>query len=55
MIDVKFIKKLNKFVPISQIRKNKKLQKIQLLQSGNRLSVMPLTKAEFDELMKMGK
>ena len=55
MIDVKFIRKFNKFVPISQIRKNKKLQKIQLLQRGNRLSVMPLTKTAFDELMKVGK
>lgn len=55
MIDVKFIKKFDKFVPISQIRENKILQKIQLLQRGNRLSVMPLTRTEFDELMKMGK
>ncbi len=43
MVDVKFIKKIDKLVSISLIRENKKLQKIQLLQRGNRLSVMPLT------------
>lgn len=55
MVDVKFIKKIDKLVSISLIRENKKLQKIQLLQRGNRLSVMPLTRTEFDELVKMGK
>lgn len=54
MIDVKLIKKFDKFIPISQIRENDKLKKMQLIQRGNRLSVMPLTKAEFDELVKMG-
>lgn len=55
MVDVKLVKKFNNFVPIDDMRKNKKLQKMQLLKRGNRLSVMPITKDEFDEIVKMGK
>ena len=54
MVDVKFIQKFERLVPISEIKGNNKLNKMQLVQRGNRLSVMPLTKSEFDELVKMG-
>ena len=54
MVDVKFIQKFERLVPISEIKGNNKLNKMQLVQRGNRLSVMPLTKSEFDELFKMG-
>jgi predicted RNA-binding protein with PUA-like domain len=53
MFDVKFVKKLSKPVSISEIKANKKLQKMNLIQRGNRLSVMPVTKDEFDEILKM--
>lgn len=55
MVDIKLLKKFKNFVPIDDMRKNKKLQKMQLLQRGNRLSVMPITKDEFYEIVKMGK
>lgn len=53
MVDVKLVKKFSKEVSISEMRENKKLGKIQLLQRGNRLSVMPLTKEEFEEIVKL--
>lgn len=55
MVDIKLIKKFVKPVPLDEIRKNPKLKNIKLVQKGNRLSVMPLTKDEFDEIVKMGK
>jgi predicted RNA-binding protein with PUA-like domain len=55
MVDVKLVKRFISTVTISEMRDNKKLQKMQLLQRGNRLSVMPLTKDEFKEIIKMGK
>lgn len=55
MVDVKFVRKFEKSVSISEIKLNKKLQKMKLVQPGNRLSVMPVTKEEFDEIVKMGK
>ncbi len=55
MVDVKLTKKFSTFVPLSMLRENKKLQKMQLLQRGNRLSVMPITKEEFEVIEKLGK
>ncbi len=55
MVDVKFVKKFNNPVPISDIKENQKLKDMKLVQRGNRLSVMPVAKAEFDEIVKMGK
>ena len=54
MVDVKFVEKLKTFVPLNEIKKNPKLRKMKLVQRGNRLSVMPVEKNEFDEIVKMG-
>jgi predicted RNA-binding protein with PUA-like domain len=54
MVDVKFERKFSRIVSIGEIKANKKLQKMKLVQPGNRLSVMPLTKEEYDEIIKMG-
>lgn len=55
MVDIKFVKKFSHAVSINEMRENKKLQNMKLLQRGNRLSVMPLSKDEFNEIIKMGK
>lgn len=54
MVDIKLIEKLKHPVTLSEIKGNKKLQNMKLVQRGNRLSVMPVTKLEFDEIVKMG-
>ena len=53
MVDVKLKKKFKKFVSLAEIKENKKLQNMRLVQKGNRLSVMPVEKKEFDEIVKM--
>jgi predicted RNA-binding protein with PUA-like domain len=55
MVDVKLIKKFSNTVSLELMRNNKKLVNMQLLKRGNRLSVMPITKSEFDEIVKLGK
>ena len=55
MVDVKFVEKFRNVVSLETIKENKKLQNMKLVQRGNRLSVMPVTKTEFDEIVKMGK
>ncbi len=55
MVDVKFVKKFKKAVTLEEIKENPKLQNMKLVQRGNRLSVMPIAKEEFDEIVKMGK
>lgn len=54
MVDVKFVKKFPRFVSIDEIKENPKLRNMRLIQRGNRLSVMPVSKEEFDEVVKMG-
>ncbi|MEZ6195626.1 MAG: EVE domain-containing protein [Planctomycetota bacterium] len=41
-------------VPLDALRARKGLEKMLLLQRGQRLSVMPVTKREFDLILKMG-
>jgi predicted RNA-binding protein with PUA-like domain len=55
MIDVKFVEKFKNIVPLSEIKNNPKLSEMKLIQRGNRLSVMPVTKMEFEEILKMGR
>ncbi len=55
MVDIKFVKKFKNIVPLQAMKENPKLQEMKLVQRGNRLSVMPITKEEFDEIVKMSK
>lgn len=54
MVDIKLIKKLKAPVTLADIKENPKLQGMKLVQRGNRLSVMPVAKKEFNEILKMG-
>ena len=53
MVDIKLEKKFKKQVALEDIKANPKLAKMRLIQRGNRLSVMPVTKKEFEEILKM--
>lgn len=54
MVDVKLKTDFKRPVTLEQIKANPKLKNMKLVQKGNRLSVMPVTKEEFDEIVKMG-
>lgn len=53
MVDIKLKKKFKNIVTLTEIKENKKLRNMKLVQRGNRLSVMPVTKKEFEEILKM--
>jgi predicted RNA-binding protein with PUA-like domain len=53
-VDVKFVKKLASPVSLDQLRAEKSLATMRLLQRGNRLSILPLTKVEFLKICQMG-
>lgn len=53
MIDIKFIRKFKKPVLLKEIKDNRNLKNMRLVQKGNRLSVMPVTEKEFEEILKM--
>ena len=54
VVDVKAIKKLKKAVTLEEIKKNSRLHEIALIKQS-RLSVMPLKKIEWNEILKMSK
>ena len=53
LVDVKYRRKLKRPITLEELRQKPPLQKMQLLQKGNRLSVMPLTKKEWDYILGM--
>jgi predicted RNA-binding protein with PUA-like domain len=54
LIDVKFKAKFKTFVSLEKIKSEKTLENMKLLQRGSRLSIMPVTKAEFEYISKLG-
>lgn len=53
MMDIKLIKKFKNIVSLADMKNNPKLSEMKLVQRGNRLSVMPVTKKELNEVVKM--
>ncbi|MCB1159732.1 MAG: EVE domain-containing protein, partial [Leptospiraceae bacterium] len=53
MVDIKFKKQFKKQVSLTEIKASKDLAKMKLIQKGTRLSIQPLTKEEFQYLLKM--
>jgi len=48
MVDVKYKRKLERIITLTELKQHEELNGMILLRPGNRLSVMPVTKAEWD-------
>ena len=55
MVDIKFKGKFKPPVTLKELKENPKLKEFRLIQRGNRLSVFPVNKKEWDEILRMGK
>ena len=53
MVDIAFERKLEKPVGLAALKANPKLAQFALTRRGNRLSVMPVSAAEWREILKM--
>ena len=53
MVDIAFERKLDGLVSLAALKANPKLADFALTRRGNRLSVMPVTTAEWREVLKM--
>ncbi len=53
MVDVKLKKQLKQPVTITQMRQEPALVDLALLRKGNRLSVQPVTKEQFEYIVKL--
>jgi predicted RNA-binding protein with PUA-like domain len=54
LVDVKAVKKLPRFVSLQELKESPELATMGVVQRGNRLSVQPVTAAEWREVLRMG-
>lgn len=53
MVDIKYIRKFSEPVSLDQLRKEPKLKEMVLLRKGSRLSVQPVTPAEWEHILTL--
>jgi predicted RNA-binding protein with PUA-like domain len=51
LVDVKYKRKLKRVIPLAELKDRKELEGFALLARGNRLSVLPVTKAQWDFIL----
>lgn len=52
-VEVKLVKKFKALLPLNDLRENPKLKDMRLLAKGNRLSITPVSKKEWDAILQM--
>jgi predicted RNA-binding protein with PUA-like domain len=55
MVDVGFVERFAGVVPLATLKATRGLEKMMVTQKGSRLSVQPVTKAEYDIVVKLGR
>ena len=51
MVDVQFVRRLKRKITLAELKKYKELQDLPLVRKGNRLSIMPVTKAQWEFIL----
>lgn len=51
MVDVRFVKKMSRIISLAELKQNPALNSLALVRKGNRLSVMPVSKAEWQAVL----
>ncbi len=52
-VEVSFVKKFSRIITLEELRTIKELSSMKLLQRGSRLSVMPVSKSEYDKILTL--
>ncbi len=55
MIDVQLVEVFNRIISLSEMRGEPELQEMRVLQRGNRLSITPVSKHEWNHLIQLSK
>ena len=53
MVDVRYLRHLDRMITLGELRQKKQIADMKLLQRGNRLSVLPLSKIEWQYILDM--
>lgn len=54
-VDVKFVARFGSIVPLDVLKQTPGLENMMVIKKGARLSVQPVTKAEFDSVCRLGR
>jgi predicted RNA-binding protein with PUA-like domain len=55
MVDLRFVEKFPEIVPLETLKKTRGLENMVVTKKGSRLSIQPVTKAEFEIVVKLGR
>jgi predicted RNA-binding protein with PUA-like domain len=55
MVDISFVEKFPRIVPLDELKKTKGLENMVVTRPGSRLSIQPVTKSEFDIVVRLGR
>ena len=55
MVDLRFVEKFPDIVPLAVLKGTRGLADMVVVQKGSRLSVQPVTKKEFEIVVKLGR
>jgi predicted RNA-binding protein with PUA-like domain len=55
MVDIAFVEKFPRIVPLDTLKTTKGLENMVVIKPGSRLSIQPVTKAEFDIVVRLGR
>jgi predicted RNA-binding protein with PUA-like domain len=55
LVDVKFVEKFPHIVPLETLKSTRGLEEMMVTKKGSRLSIQPVTKKEFDIVVKLGR
>ncbi len=53
MVDIKFNRKLDRTIPLKELKQKPELEEFPLVRRGNRLSIMPVTKQQWDFILSL--
>ncbi len=53
LVDVKYQRQFKRTITLTELRDHKRLKDFRLLQKGNRLSIMPVTKMEWEYILTL--
>ena len=51
LVDVKFVRKFKRLIPLSELKSEPALKDLPLVRRGNRLSIMPVTKKQWEFIL----
>jgi len=54
-VDVAFVERFPQVVPLAMLKATKGLERMMVTQKGSRLSIQPVTKAEYDIVVRLGR